>query len=71
MGTILTVHGTFAHIEVPDDNSDSASSTAYWWRPDSPLVSEWKKLVEVYTGADAVNVESFVWSGDISERERR
>ena len=71
MGTILTVHGTFAHIEVPDDNSDSASSTAYWWRPDSPFVSELKTLVADETGADAVNVESFVWSGGNSERERR
>jgi hypothetical protein len=69
MGTILTVHGTFAHLEVPGESDDSESTTAYWWRPDSPFVNELKSLVEGEDGA--VNVEPFVWSGDNSERERR
>ena len=69
MGTILTVHGTFAHIEVPGESDDSASSTSYWWRPDSPFVDELKSLVQDESGA--VDVQPFVWSGDNSERERR
>ncbi len=69
MGTILTVHGTFAHIEVPGESDDSASSTSYWWRPDSPFVDELKSLVQDEGGA--VDVQPFVWSGDNSERERR
>ena len=69
MGTILTVHGTFAHIEVPGESDDSASSTSYWWRPDSPFVDELKSLVQGEGGA--VDVQPFVWSGDNSERERR
>jgi hypothetical protein len=69
MGTILTVHGTYAHIEVPGAGEDSASSGAYWWRPDSPFVNELKGLV---SGEDGdVDVVPFVWSGENSERERR
>lgn len=69
MGTILTVHGTFAHIDVPGDSADSASTPSYWWRHDSPFVDELKSLVQDERGA--VDVQPFVWSGDNSERERR
>jgi hypothetical protein len=69
MGTILTVHGTYAHIAVPGANEDSASSGAYWWRPDSPFANELKGLV---AGEDGnVEIVPFVWSGENSERERR
>lgn len=69
MGTILTVHGTFAHLDVPGESDDSNSTSAYWWRSDSPFVAEIKTLVEGDDGT--VNIEPFVWSGDNSERERR
>ena len=70
MGTILTVHGTFAHLEVPGESpDDSASSTTYWWRDDSPFNTELKSLVEGRGGA--CKVEPFIWSGKNSERERR
>ncbi|MFY0614683.1 MAG: hypothetical protein JXQ99_24345 [Hyphomicrobiaceae bacterium] len=69
MGTILTVHGTFAHIEIPGESDNSASSTSYWWRPDSPFNAELKSLVQGPDGS--VDVQPFVWSGDNSERERR
>ena len=69
MGTILTVHGTFAHLQVPGSSAESESSTAYWWRADSPFITELKGLVR---GADGdVNVEAFEWSGENSVRERR
>ena len=69
MGTILTVHGTFAHLDVPGESDDSASSTAYWWRGDSPFNTELKSLVQGAQGT--CKVESFIWSGNNSERERR
>ncbi|MGI9476985.1 MAG: hypothetical protein ACR2PI_09790 [Hyphomicrobiaceae bacterium] len=69
MGTILTVHGTFAHIDIPGESDDSASSTSYWWRPDSPFNAELKSLVQAADGS--VDVQPFVWSGENSERERR
>lgn len=69
MGTILTIHGTFAHLDVPGAPIDSASSTSYWWRPDSPFVKELTTLVQ---GADGdCEVMPFIWGGENSERARR
>ncbi|MBU2531291.1 MAG: hypothetical protein KKB37_01015, partial [Alphaproteobacteria bacterium] len=69
MGTILTVHGTFAHLDVPGESDESSSSTAYWWRPDSPFVTELKQLVQGDAGE--LEITPFVWSGNNSERDRR
>lgn len=69
MGTILTVHGTFAHMDVPSTAGDRASSTSDWWRPDSLFVQDLKGLVEGQDGS--CTVTPFVWSGENSERERR
>ncbi len=70
MGKILTVHGTFAHIEVPGGSDESDATAAYWWRVDSPFVADLKKQLRGKSG-DEVEVTPFVWSGNNSERERR
>ena len=69
MATILTVHGTFAHLNVAGGSDDSASTTAYWWRPDSPFNDDLRSLVRGDDGD--IDVCAFEWSGANSERERR
>jgi pimeloyl-ACP methyl ester carboxylesterase len=73
MATIIAVHGTWAHVDVPRDVPASErgryDSALQWWEAGSPFETEMTTLV---SGADGpVRVERFVWSGDNSETERR
>lgn len=68
MGTIVTVHGTFAHIDVAPAENDQPVAEA-WWGPDSGFAAEVKSLVAC-DGGEA-QVLPFNWSGKNSERARR
>ncbi len=63
MGTIITVHGTFAHASPTSDGAKP------WWQPDSPFLADLDTLVK--GEADAATIRPFRWSGDNSERARR
>ena len=67
MGRIITVHGTFAHAEVPA--GEDLSAAAYWWRTDSRFMDELRRLLQSDGGEPAI--APFEWSGDNSERDRR
>jgi hypothetical protein len=84
MATIVTVHGTFAHVN--DLANDAAAGSAAiqaaglanaelaWWQADSAFVREVQSLVEGDGGSGAsapVRIEPFIWSGDNSEVGRR
>jgi hypothetical protein len=65
MGTIVTVHGTFAHA----GEARQAPEAVPWWHPDSAFADQLCGLVR---GADGnVDVRPFVWSGANSEQARR
>ncbi|MCB1509371.1 MAG: hypothetical protein KDJ36_00590 [Hyphomicrobiaceae bacterium] len=64
MTTVITVHGTFAHI-----GGGGASETSAWWQSDSAFAALVKELGK--EKADSIKVEPFEWSGDNSERARR
>ncbi|MEM9357668.1 MAG: hypothetical protein AAGB04_15795 [Pseudomonadota bacterium] len=72
MAKIVTVHGTFAHIEASPNGNDAVKQ---WWQPGSTFEISLKNMVEPDTAANApgsdVEFKPFVWSGDNSERERR
>ncbi|MEO1794779.1 MAG: hypothetical protein AAFU50_09305, partial [Pseudomonadota bacterium] len=70
MATIITVHGTFAKMEVPPGDSATASAgQEAWWRETSAFAEDMRAKL---TGTDgAVTIERFDWTGDNSERGRR
>lgn len=74
MAKIVTVHGTFAHIEIGSDGS-SSDAQKQWWQPGSTFEISLKNMVEPDPAANepgsSVEFKPFVWSGDNSERERR
>lgn len=73
--TIVTVHGTFAHINAPPvenggtSSAGSPAATIPWWQKESGF----GKLVAEMSGDEGANVhiEPFIWSGENSEFERR
>ena len=70
MATIITVHGTFAHMSTSlEQNAKAASDSLQWWQPGSTFTQHTKQLVSGETGD--VTFAPFVWSGDNSELERR
>ncbi len=76
MAKIVTVHGSFAHIETVSDPAEMAGdATRPWWQPGSSFEMQIKKLVgsDGSSGAPGSEVEfqPFVWKGDNSEIVRR
>ncbi|MEO0729424.1 MAG: hypothetical protein AAFY64_03470, partial [Pseudomonadota bacterium] len=70
MATIITVHGTFAHMTVPPgDRATAEASGEAWWRESSAFANEMRTKLSGDGGP--VTVEPFIWSGDNSERHRR
>ncbi len=69
MATIITVHGTFAHIGGVPSDSASAGMDAQWWQCASATEKDLERLVEGVDGP--VKFERFIWSGDNSELARR
>ena len=74
MAKIVTVHGTFAHIETAADGSNG-DGIKQWWQPGSTFEVSLKNMVEPDPAANEpgsdVEFKPFVWSGNNSERERR
>ena len=69
MATIITVHGTFAHLGGVPSEEAAPGAEAQWWQRGSATEADIKTLV---AGADGpVRMEPFVWNGDNSELERR
>ncbi len=67
MGTIITVHGTYAHLDTGSEGTDGQA--AQWWQPESRFAGELGRLVESEDGP--VKIAPFVWSGENSECDRR
>lgn len=66
MATIVTVHGTYAHVGVDAATTDI---TPQWWQKGSDFDRHAHELLEGTTGC--IQVLPFIWSGDNSETERR
>ena len=65
MGTVIGVHGTFAH----GGGVQSTPPETQWWEPGSVYEAELRALVCGDSGT--LDVERFQWSGDNSELGRR
>ncbi len=74
MAKIVTVHGTFAHIDTATDGT-AGDGIKQWWQPGSTFEVSLKNMVEPDPAANepgsSVEFKPFVWSGNNSERERR
>ncbi|MFA5948764.1 MAG: hypothetical protein WC807_00615 [Hyphomicrobium sp.] len=66
MATIVTVHGTFAHI---DATGQGSSETSQWWQKGSEFERHAQELISGQDGE--VKFLPFVWSAENSELERR
>lgn len=69
MATIITVHGTFAHVENDPAQAAADPVDLQWWRHNSAFDNDMKRLVAAESGN--VEVTPFEWSGGNSEIERR
>lgn len=70
MATIITVHGTFAHLASNlERDANAAAGNLRWWQPNSAFAQHTKQLVSGEN--DDVTFVPFVWSGDNSELARR
>jgi hypothetical protein len=67
LATVVTVHGTYAHILGPPDAP--APAELQWWQPGSPTEQHIRQLVDAQDGQ--LQFVPFTWSGDNSERARR
>jgi len=67
LATVVTVHGTYAHIAGPPDAP--APAELQWWQPDSPTEQHLRQLINGEDGS--LNFVPFQWSGENSERDRR
>lgn len=67
VATIVTVHGTYAHIVGPPDAP--APAELQWWQAGSACEQELRQLVGAQDGE--LTFVPFRWSGENSERERR
>lgn len=69
MATIITVHGTFAHMGGPASEEAAPGIEPQWWQKGSAQEADLLRLVE---GADGpARISRFLWNGDNSEIERR
>ena len=71
---IVTVHGTFAHVETSSGAGESGSPPQ-WWQRGGPFEAQIKKLVDSdgssgEPGSEA-DFHTFIWNGDNSELSRR
>lgn len=67
MATVITVHGTYAHIVGPP--SSTAPAELQWWQPGSACEQHVRELVDAKDGK--LDFVPFTWSGDNSESARR
>lgn len=67
MATVVTVHGTYAHIVGPPDAP--APAELQWWQPGSLTEQHIRQLVDAQDGR--LDFVPFTWSGDNSENARR
>ena len=67
MATVITVHGTYAHIVGSPDAP--APAELQWWQPNSSCERHIRQLVQAKDGN--LDFMQFVWSGENSEHERR
>ena len=67
MATIVTVHGTYAHIVGPPDAP--APAELQWWQPGSRCEAHVRQLVDATDGN--LTFVPFTWSGENSEQARR
>jgi len=63
------VHGTFAHFHEAPVRDGVEPADLYWWKKDSGFTRHMADLVSGQGGD--VSFETFIWSGENSERERR
>ncbi len=79
MATIIRVHGTFAHMDEGPRPDGTVPDLHYWWHKNSAFE---RKMIESLQAAspqgasnagstEAVKIESFIWNGFNSERDRR
>jgi hypothetical protein len=66
MAIVISVHGTFAHVET---DPGEAAPQPPWWQPDSTFANDVRAWVEA--GDEPIEVTYFRWSGDNSEIARR
>lgn len=69
MPTIITVHGTFAHLDGEPSQQSAPGVDPQWWQNGSPTEADLKKYVEGMD--DPVRVVRFNWNGDNSVLARR
>ncbi|MBU2581548.1 MAG: hypothetical protein KJ622_07505 [Alphaproteobacteria bacterium] len=69
MATIITVHGTFAHMGGVPSAEAAPGAEAQWWQRGSAAEADLKAMVEGEDGS--VKFAPFIWNGDNSELERR
>lgn len=70
MATIITVHGTFAHLASNlEHDAKTAADNLRWWQPNSTFAQHTQQLVSGEN--NEVTIAPFVWSGDNSELARR
>lgn len=67
MATVITVHGTYAHIVGPP--AAPAPAELQWWQPGSACEQEVRRLIAAEDGNLAF--QAFTWSGENSELARR
>lgn len=77
MAKIVTVHGTFAHIDTASDPTVVAGGddSRQWWQPGSSFEYQISRMVDSDGSSgepgSGVAFKPFVWNGDNSETSRR
>ncbi|MGI9424791.1 MAG: hypothetical protein ACR2PA_16465, partial [Hyphomicrobiaceae bacterium] len=76
MPKIVTVHGTFAHIDASDDPVEhQMAGYRQWWESGSTFEARLLELIDAETDAaghdEPISFHPFVWDGQNSERSRR
>ena len=69
MATVVTVHGTFAHVGSTPSAGPEAAPGQQWWQPGSRLEQDLKSLLAAKDGK--LTIRAFEWSGENSELARR
>jgi hypothetical protein len=69
MATIITVHGTFAHMGGEPTEVAAPGVEPQWWQRGSPTEADLEKLVQSSDGP--VRFVPFIWNGDNSVLARR
>lgn len=72
MGTIIAVHGTFAHVDTspgPDSNLPATETVELWWKDGSTFHGDMERMLRC--DGKPVRTVPLIWSGANSERARR